>query len=266
MEVLAPLDIYPPRPGKPDWMQKIASWKRGPSDVPMWKDRTLTSWVQQYYQAVSAIDEGVGRVLAALDESGQAKNTLVVFTSDQGFAWGQHGFRHKLAAYDANIRAPLIVRQAAKIPAGTVCKTPVGGIDLIPTFFNLANIPVPWKMHGRDLSPLLENPDAPWKYPVLLTNTGAKYGSDTHTIPTDETLYQNSVPWYVMLRQGQYKYIRSLVAGAIEELYDLDSDPEELTNLAQSKASILGRMRMGTLAALRRADAGFVDHLPPIGK
>ena len=103
-----------------------------------------------------ALDEGIGQLMAALKETGQLENTLVVFTSDQGFAWGQHGFMHKLAPYDANIRSPFIVSMPGTLPQGAVCKTPVGGADLVPTFFRFAGIELPWEMHGHDLTPLLQ--------------------------------------------------------------------------------------------------------------
>ena len=94
----------------------------------MWRGRSLISYVRQYHQGVLAIDEGINRLLATLEETGQRKNTLIVFTSDQGLAWGQHGFRGtKVAPYDATIRSPLIVSFPGRLPQGTVCPTPVGG-------------------------------------------------------------------------------------------------------------------------------------------
>ena len=120
VRVAAPADIYPPRPGKPDWAQLIEFWEPGDNGEPVRRNRTLTSRVRQYNQAVRAIDEGVGRLIESLEQSGQRENTLVVLTSDQGFAWGQHGFAHKVAAYDSNIRAPLIVSMPGRIPQGTV--------------------------------------------------------------------------------------------------------------------------------------------------
>ncbi|MCH7688140.1 MAG: sulfatase-like hydrolase/transferase, partial [Planctomycetes bacterium] len=172
IKVPTPADVFPPRPGKPDWAQKIDFWQKGPDATPIWQDRTLTSWVRQYHQGVLAIDEGVKRLLATLKETGQRENTLIIFTSDQGFAWGQHGFRHKVAAYDSNIRSPLIISMPGRIPQGSVCPSPVGGVDLVPTIFRFAGIDLPWKMHGHDLSPLLENPKAEWPHPVLLAATG----------------------------------------------------------------------------------------------
>jgi arylsulfatase A-like enzyme len=263
IDVPIPADIYPPRATKPDWAQKIENWKPGADGKPYFRDRTLTSWVQQYHQAVRAIDENVGRILKVLEETGQRDNTLIVFTADQGFAWGQHGFRHKVAAYDANIRAPFICSFPGRIPEGTVCETPVGGVDLIPTFFKYAGIDVPWKMHGRDLSPLLNNPKADWNHPVLLAHTGQQYGSNTDIIPEGSKAYHQNIPWYAMYRKGQYKYVRPLAKGEKEELYDLNADPEELNNLAidDDYRKTLIAYREAALAELRRTDAGFVDNL-----
>ena len=281
-KVPTPADIYPPRPGKPGYMQNIAYWIKGPHGQPVMKGKgftaltvntrglygnTLTDWVRQYHQGVLAIDEGVRKLMQALDETGQRKNTLVVFTSDQGFAWGQHGFRTKLAPYDSNVRAPFIVSMPGTIPEGKVCEHPVGGVDLVPTFFHFAGIKLPWKMHGHDLMRLLKNPRADWTHPVLLTLTGRRYGADTDHVPTDPKKRDIAgVPWWVFLRQGRYKYIRTLVKDDIEELYDLEHDPEELTNLALDRryAKKLIDLRRAMLKELRRTGAGMVDRLPPI--
>jgi hypothetical protein len=232
IEVPTPADIFPPRPGKPDWAQAVDFWKKADDGTPMWSNRSLASWVRQYHQGVLAIDEGVSKVLQALEKSGQRENTLIIFTSDQGFAWGQHGFRHKVAAYDSNIRSPLIISFPGQIPQGAVCPTPVAGVDLVPTIFQFAGIKVPWTMHGRDLTPLLKDPKADWPHPVLLSATGQSFGSDTNPIPKGEAAFHSVAPWYVMLRQGRFKYVRPLIENDLEELYDLKADPEELHNLA----------------------------------
>jgi arylsulfatase A-like enzyme len=186
-----PGNIYPPRAGKPDYMQHVNVWKPGPDGEPVLRetnlgnevsdkaegagDRTLSDWVRQYNQAVRTLDEGIGQVLATLEESGQLANTLVVLTSDQGYAWGQHGFRAKLAPYDANIRSPLIVSMPGTLPEGKICHVPVCGADLAPTFFHFAGLELPWAMHGHDLTPLLQQPDAEWPHPALLVFTGDKF-------------------------------------------------------------------------------------------
>ena len=280
--VETPKDIYPPRPGKPDYMQKIEVWAKGPNGEPVLKreakgkqvgddeeaskGRTLTSWVRQYNQAVNALDEGIGKVLAALEASGQLKNTLVVLTADQGFAWGQHGFRHKLAPYDANIRCPLIVSMPGTLPEGKVCPTPVVGVDIVPTFFSFAGLKQPWPMHGHDLTPLLKNPAAKWPYSSMIEFTGDNYGANTDSVPATPESRFNGIPWYVMLRDGKYKYIRTLEAGEMEELYDVEADPEELSNLAvgMKNAPVLKRMREAAVKELKRTGAKMADKLPPV--
>lgn len=97
--VTTPADIYPPRAGKPNYMQKVAAWEKGPDGQPVLSDqaigsevgdnpirdrgRSLSAWSRQYHQAVRSLDEGIGKVLATLEETGQLENTLVIFTSDR---------------------------------------------------------------------------------------------------------------------------------------------------------------------------------------
>ncbi len=281
--VATPADIYPPRPGKPGYMQQVAAWEKGPLGEPVLSDkaigsevgddfardrgRSLSAWSRQYHQAVRALDEGVGRVLAALEESGQVANTLVVFTADQGYAWGQHGFRAKLAPYDANIRAPLIISMPGTLPEGQVCRTPVGGADLPPTFFGFAGLELPWPMHGHDLTSLLKNPAGDWPHTTLLPFTADQFGSDCDTVPAPPgNRHKSGVPWYILVARGRYKYIRTLEAGEPEELYDLLADPDELTNLAADSAcrATVQKLRAAALAELSRTGAKLRDSLPPV--
>ena len=213
--------------------------------------------------------ESVGKLIQTLKETGQYDNTLILFTADQGFAWGQHGFRSKVAAYDANIRCPFIVSMPSQLPTGKTCASPVSGVDVAPTFFSFAGIDLPWDMHGRDLTPLLKKPEQAKKRSVLTVFTGRKYGSDTDVIPTNlkELRKVAQVSWYASLHDGRFKYIRTFEKNEIEELYDLKKDPEELTNLALLKkhGARLVKMRERTIAELKRTKAGFADNLPPTG-
>lgn len=266
VDIDTPSDIFPPRAGKPEWAQKISQWEKDANGRPVSGGKPFNDWVRQYHQGVNALDEAVKKLMDTLEATGQRENTLVIFTSDQGLAFGQHGFKGvKIAAYDANTRSGLIFSMPGRIPQGKVCTAPVVGPDLVPTLFSFAGVKQPWAMHGRDLSPLLRNPDAPWPHPAMMVATGQKFGSDTNNIPKGEDAYHGGVPWYVMIREGRYKYVRPLVTD-LEELYDMEKDPDELDNLAIRAAhqTTLKRMRATAIAELRRQKAGFVDRMPPV--
>ena len=279
--VTTPVDIYPPRAGKPSYMQRVGAWEKGADGQPVLSDksigsevgddptrdrgRSLSSWSRQYHQAVRALDEGIGKVLATLEETGQLANTLVIFTSDQGYAWGQHGFRAKLAPYDANIRSPLIISMPGKLPEAKVCATAVGGVDLPPTIFAMAGLPLPWAMHGHDLTPLLKNPLQDWPHTTMLPFTADKFGGDCDRVPAPpDNRHKTGIPWYILVVEGHFKYIRTLEAGEPEELYDLEADPDELVNLANEPARqpLLRKLRQSAIAELRRTNAKMVDTLP----
>jgi arylsulfatase A-like enzyme len=245
--VTPPADIFPPRPGKPAYLDRTQAWLKGPGGVPVLgksgeafgdesgkQAKTHEAWVQQVNECALALDEGIGQVMTALRESGQLENTLVVYSADQGFSMGEHGFRTKLAPYDANYRSPLIVSWPGRIPKGKTSSHCVNGADLVVTFFQTAGIELPWRMHGRDMSPLLTDPEyANWRHPCFFELTGHEYGSDvSKELRENGPAEHNQVPWYVAVRHRDVKYIRYLKPGVPEELYGLKADPEELTNLA----------------------------------
>ncbi len=278
--VRVPSDILPPRPGKPDYLNATQSWaknnlgmlvttKSGESfgDDSGKNQKTYADYIHQVLECVEALDEGVGKVLQALKASGQLENTLVVFTADQGFAMGEHGFRTKLAPYDANYRGPLIVSQPGTLPQDKVCRKPVNAADLVATFSAAAGVPIPWKTHGRDLGPLLRDPEkAPWPHPCFFEATGDHFGSDVNRVvsASPERAEHHNVPWYAALNAGRYKYIRYLKPGVPEELYDLQNDPEELKNLAAdpTQQSHLESLRFATVGELKRTEAAYADNLP----
>ena len=162
---------------------------------------------------------------------------------------------------------PLIISQPGTLAEGKVCRHPINSPDLVDLFCQTAGVEIPWKMHGRDIAPLLRDPETKdWSSPMLLTHTAQSYGQETDVIPTGKRLTADSnVPWYALLRDGRYKYIRTLVEGEVEELYDLDADPEELTNLAvkPEHRSLVENLRGKATAEFRRTDARFVDSMPP---
>ena len=269
-----PADLLPPRPGKPPYLEGMQAWERNASGDPVAnrgnlitapdgtrRRPTLAETVRQVNECVPALDEGVARLLAALRETGQLENTLVVYTADQGFAFGEHGMRTKVAPYDANYRSPLIIAQPGRVPAGRVCLAPINGPDLIATFCALAGASAPRPLHGRDLTPLLRQPEADWPHATLFEHTGGTYGREVAQLlrerPSEATYA--GVPFYAAVVQQRFKFVHYLMPGNGEELYDLQDDPEELRNLVNDPAQQdrRERLRAALAAELVRTDAGF---------
>src|SRR5262249_11269608 len=226
----------------------------------------FADWVRQVNECVPALDEGVGALVAALKETGQLENTLVIYTADQGFAMGEHGLRMKIAPYDASYRSPLIVSMPGTVAPGKVCQQSANAPDLVATIFALAGVKPPGGLHGRDLTPLLKDPAGKWAHPCLYEHTGHDFGDDVAKVLKDNpkgAAYQK-VPWYTAVVHGGWKYVRYLQPGVPEELYDLGSDPEELKNLAGESrhAQRLARLRATLAAELTRAAAPAAV-LPP---
>jgi arylsulfatase A-like enzyme len=271
-KVTEPADLFGPRPGKPDYLNLTQAWVRDPNgrtvagksgekvgDEAGGKAMPYTDWVRQVNECVPALDESVGELIAALKDSGQLDNTLIVFTADQGFAMGEHGLRTKLAPYDASYRSPLIVSWPGMTAVGKVCPRPVNAPDLVATFFAAAGLQPPATFHGRDLTQLLKDPASAWPHACLYEHTGQHFGDDVAKLLRTDTKSASygDVPWYTTVVLDGWKYIRYLRPGEPEELYDLTTDPEELTNLAgQAKhAERLTRLRAALVAELKRTGA-----------
>jgi arylsulfatase A-like enzyme len=275
-----PADIFGPWPDKPRYLADTAAWRPGADGRPFMvrkkggevmfdankPGRSFDAWIQQVNECNKAVDEGVGRVLDALAAAGELENTLIVYSADQGFGLGEHGFTQKSAPYDATISSAMIFNWPGHVPVGRVCRHPIHAPDVVDFLCRTADVRIPWKRHGRDIRPLVNHPETKdWNQPLIFTFTARSFGAETDEIPTDRRLTAGSgVPWYALLRDGRYKYVRYLVAGETEEMYDLDADPEELMNLAArpENAALLEELRRKAIEQLRLTDAKFVDRMP----
>ena len=113
-------------------------------------------YMHDYLGCVKAVDEGVGRLLKYLDDEGLAENTIVVYTSDQGFYLGEHGWFDKRWIFEESLRTPLLVRWPGVVKPGSVNVDLVSNLDFAETFLEAAGQPVPDDMQGRSLVPLLQ--------------------------------------------------------------------------------------------------------------
>jgi N-acetylglucosamine-6-sulfatase len=171
-------------------------------------------------RSLAAIEDGVGEILKALKETGQLDNTVIVFTSDNGYFYGEHGLSvERRLAYEESIRAPLLVRYPRAIKAGTTRDEFALNIDLAPTLLELAGVKAPVVMQGRSLVPLLEGKRTVWRKSFLI-----EYYSDK-VFPRILRM------GYKAARNERWKYIHYLELEGMDELYDLKSDPYEMKNL-----------------------------------
>ncbi|HSB10867.1 MAG TPA: sulfatase [Blastocatellia bacterium] len=208
------------------------SYKRAPQGKPALQRRignlpplgpgtaTRDETILGRQRSLMAIEDGVGEILRVLKETGQLDNTVIVFTSDNGYFYGEHGlsFERRLA-YEESIRMPLLVRYPNAIKEGTVRDEFALNIDLAPTLLEMAGVPAPGTMQGRSLVPLLEGKRPAWRKSFLI-----EYYSD-------KVFPRVLQMGYKAVRNGRWKYIHYLELEGMDELYDLKADPYELKNL-----------------------------------
>jgi arylsulfatase A-like enzyme len=212
------------------------------------KRLNLENLVKNYYRVLLSVDENVGRILDALDELGIAEDTVVVYTSDNGFFLGEHGLFDKRLMYEPSIRVPLLIRYPRLGASARVDDTHmVLNIDIAPTLLELAGVPVPGMLQGQSLVPLLEGRDPPWRDAFLY---------EFYEYPAEHCIRKHRG-----IRSTRWKLLHFWEQPEEWELFDLETDPDETTNLAgrAEQAGILQEMKQ-RLAEYRRA-IGDVD--PP---
>jgi arylsulfatase A-like enzyme len=195
-------------------------------------------FVKDHYRATVGVDENLGRVLDYLDKHRLADDTIVVYTSDNGFFLGEHGWYDKRWMYEPSLRIPLLVRYPRLGVKGRVDPAFVQNIDFAPTLLDLAGVPIPEQMQGRSLRPLLEGSEpADWRQSVYYTyyeNSWAQLagkGRDALRDPSFAYLTPHRVSPHRGVRTNRYKLIEYYGEGDYWELFDLQEDPHELRNV-----------------------------------
>ena len=203
------------------WNEAFASTNRAfQAANPKGKDRVRLKYqryMKNYLRAVRGVDRSVGRLLDYLDASGLADNTIVVYSSDQGFYLGEHGWYDKRWAYEPSLEMPLIVRWPGVTPRGTVVDALVQNLDYAPTFLEAAGLAIPDDIQGRSLVRLLHG-DVPtgWRESIYY---------HYHAHPDI-----HNVARHQCVRTSTHKLIRFYQTDEWE-LYDLESDPKEMHNV-----------------------------------
>jgi arylsulfatase A-like enzyme len=253
-------EVFPRRPnavgsledlaGKPALRRALAY--RGSPDITerfggILDPGTSEETIRRRAEMLLAVDESLGRILDALEARGTLNRTLIVFTSDNGFFFGEHGLSlERRLPYEESVRNPLIIHYPPVVRPGTTPDAIALSVDIAPTVLELSGVPISDQIQGRSLVPVLAGgPPDDWRTSLLV---------EFYT-------YESPMPWlvdmdYRMVRTDRYKYIRWTHHPDLDEMYDLEADPYETHNviddpsLASAREDLLEELRRLTLRAV----------------
>jgi arylsulfatase A-like enzyme len=206
---------------------------------------TSEETIRRRAEMMLSVDEGLGRIVAALESEGILDETFILFTSDNGFFYGEHSLSlERRLPYEESIRAPLVVRYPAVANAGSRIDDLVVSVDIAPTVLEIAGAPIGGQIQGRSFVPLLQGNTTDWRQAALI---------EFYT-------YENPFPWlldmdYRAIRTARYKYIHWMQHPDENELYDLVADPYEIRNLIDDPGmtDVIGELRSDMAAAVLAA-------------
>lgn len=193
----------------------LANYKAGnlsEQDLVRWKYRR---YMRNYLSTVKAVDESVGRMLQYLDDHGLAENTIVIYSSDQGFFLGEHGWYDKRWMFEESFRMPFLVRWPNVVQAGTKPTDLIQNIDYAPTFLQIAGLDVPAEVQGQTLVPLFEGTAQQWRKSLYY----AYYELGEHAVPQHFGIRTRSHKLMYFPKSDEWN------------LFDLDKDPQELKSV-----------------------------------
>lgn len=210
--------------GKPMWVRNQRNSWHG-VDFAYNRDTPFKEYLREYYRTLSGVDDSLGRILDYLRKNELEKDTVVVFYSDNGFLFGDHGLIDKRNAYEGSIRVPMVVYAPGLVPKGGVNPVRVRNLDLAPTFLELAGVSKPAQFEGQSVAPVLTGQVKPaqWKEDDFVYEYFWEW-----TFPMTPTTFA--------IEHGRLKYIQYHGVWDLEELYDLEKDPLEMNNLIDDPA------------------------------
>jgi N-acetylglucosamine-6-sulfatase len=196
---------------KPAWMQLL-----GPFDREL-----AVSMLQRTLRSIQSVDDAIGKFLEALDQTNERKNTVVIYLSDNGLTYGEHRLTgEKNCQFEECIKVPFVIYYPKLIKKPRVDSHLVLNIDLAPTIADLAGIQLPPNVDGTSLVPLLDGTASTWRDTILFEHWRLIEG------------FGSIIPDFTGIRTGQWKYVEYVTGDT--ELYDLQNDPYEMNNLANS--------------------------------
>lgn len=210
--------------GKPEWQRKKAIGRNWREHMPIPKELEEQKWPIKedkfltMLECLKAVDESLGKVLSVLQEEGELENTVVIFSSDNGYFMGEHTYHDKRIAYEASMRIPMIIRYPHIVKEGSEIDALCMNIDLAPTILEMAGIDIPEYMQGKSMLNLMEQKDDDWRKSILFEY----YVDDA---------YPYAGPDMLAIRTDRFKLVDNFLEDDIDELYNLKQDPGEMNNL-----------------------------------
>lgn len=195
-------------------MRKLGNEKQREKQIALWK---YNRYIKDYLRTIKSVDDGVAEVLDYLDQNDLAENTIVVYTSDQGFYLGEHGWFDKRFMYEQSFRTPLLIRYPKEITPGTVVDELVQNLDFAPTLLDYANVEIPSEMQGESFRRILNGKSGEWRDAVYYTY---------YEYPS-----VHMVKRHYGVATDRYKLMHFYYDIDEWEMYDLKEDPEELNNI-----------------------------------
>jgi arylsulfatase A-like enzyme len=217
--------------------------------------------VQAYYASISFMDAQVGRVTGALERLGLAEKTVIVFTSDHGYHMGEHGLWQKQSLFEGSARVPMLIVAPGVAKAGGVAATPVSQVDLFPTLAELCGVKAPGNLQGQSLVPILKDPEQVGRGWALTQVVRGGAGRPGKAVAKGAGKGAGGKRFFgYSLRTARWRYTEWDEGREGRELYDHESDPGELKNVAgdPARAGMVAELS----AKLREAVKGS---LPPDG-
>jgi arylsulfatase A-like enzyme len=183
-------------------------------ELALWK---FNRYMRDYLATIQSVDDGVGAVLDYLEKEGLAENTIVVYTSDQGFYLGEHGWFDKRFMYEESFRTPLLMSYPKEIEAGIVVDELIQNLDFAASFLDYANAPIPEDIQGESFRDLVSGKSENWRDAIYYTYY--------------EYPGEHNVQRHHGIRTKDYKLIHFYYDSDTWELYDMEDDPAEMNNL-----------------------------------
>jgi len=188
-------------------------------------EETRSNFEKNFLRCVVSLDRSVGEIMKSLHEYKLDENTVVIFLSDNGYLWGEHGLGGKWLLYEESIRVPIIIKWPGmpETNKGKLLQQLVLNIDIAPTILDMAGVKVPKVMDGKSMFPLLKNPESSFR--------------DDFFMEHDSVIsVENPIPDSYGIRTKEWKYIRYVnIEPEVEEMYNLIADPLEMKNLIDNK-------------------------------